>query len=80
MILARLRDYLAEHRRVSLVDMAHRFDTDPDALRGMLATLERKGRVRRLPAGTVCGTCARCDQSAPELYEWLDDPATPAPD
>ncbi|MGD9408739.1 MAG: FeoC-like transcriptional regulator [Thiohalocapsa sp.] len=86
MILARLRDYLAEHRRVSLVDMANRFDTDPDALRGMLATLERKGRVRKLPAGSLCGTCARCDQAAPELYEWVDDapsasspePASPA--
>jgi hypothetical protein len=79
MILAELRDYLAEHRRVSLQDMAHRFDADMHALRGMLATLERKGRVRKLPAGSVCGTCARCDQAAPELYEWVDAPGDAAP-
>lgn len=72
MILSELRDYLAEHGRVSLVDIANRFDADADALRGMLATLERKGRVRKLPLGTSChSACCKCDQAAPELYEWV---------
>jgi DNA-binding IclR family transcriptional regulator len=72
MILAELRSYLTEHRRVSLADMANRFDTDADALRGMLATLERKGRVRKLPPGTRCySACCGCDQASPELYEWV---------
>ena len=73
MILADLRGYLAEHRRASLIDMANRFDTDSEALRGMLATLERKGRVRKLPPGTGCRSgCCKCDQTTPERYEWVD--------
>jgi predicted ArsR family transcriptional regulator len=45
MILADLRSCLAEHGQVSLADMANRLATDPDALGGMLATLERKGQA-----------------------------------
>jgi len=73
MILSELRSYLVEHKRAALTDMARHFDTDPDALRGMLATLEHKGRVRKLPAGTRCdSSCCRCDQASLELYESLD--------
>jgi putative ferrous iron transport protein C len=71
MILSDIRDYLAERGRASLVDMANRFDTDADALRGMLAVLERKARVRKLPVGSACGGCCNCDQAAPELYELI---------
>jgi hypothetical protein len=40
----------------------------------MLATLERKGRVRRLPAGSSCGkTCGKCDPRATQIYEWCGD-------
>jgi predicted ArsR family transcriptional regulator len=74
MILAELRRYVAEHRRVSLMDIANRFDTDADALRGMLTVLERKGRVRKLAPGSLCTSgCAKCGQTAPELYEWVGD-------
>ncbi|MCF7992828.1 MAG: FeoC-like transcriptional regulator [Thiohalocapsa sp.] len=71
MILSELKQYLAEHRRVSLTDMVNRFDADPDALRGMLAVLERKGRVRKLDA-QVCGGCSKCDPATVELYEIVD--------
>ena len=72
MILSDLTAYLAQHRRVALIDMAHRFGSSPDALRGMLATLERKGRVRRLAGGAACASsCGKCDTSALETYEWL---------
>ena len=72
MILSELRTYLAEHQRVALIDLAHRFDTDSDALRGMLTTLERKGRVRKLPTGSACGGgCSKCDPASLEIYEWI---------
>lgn len=73
MILSQVNDYLRQHRRASLVDMAHGLDAAPEALKGMLATLERKGRVRRLPAGTSCSGCCKCDPNAVELYEWTGD-------
>lgn len=71
MILSELRDYLQVHRRAALVDMAQRFDTDPDALRGMLAIWVAKGRVERLPQGTLCGSgCCKCDPASTEIYQW----------
>lgn len=77
MILSRISDYLRERRRASLVDMAHGLDATPDALREMLAVLERKGRVRRLPAGTGCGTgCCKCDPSSIEMFEWIHPRST----
>ena len=71
MILSDLKSYLRERKRVPIEDMANRFDTDPDALRGMLDTWIRKGRVRRLnPEGGDCGGCSKCDAFKLEIYEW----------
>lgn len=73
MILSELTAYLAEQKRVALIDLAHRFGSDPQALRGMLSMLERKGRARKLPTGTVCGGgCSKCDPASIEIYEWVD--------
>lgn len=72
MILSELSAYLQEHRRAALADLAHRFGSDPQALRAMLAVLERRGRVRRLPADTPCtGGCCACDPATIEIYEWV---------
>jgi hypothetical protein len=71
MILSRVSDYLKTHRRAALRDMALGLDANPDALRDMLAVLERKGRVRKLPAGSSCsGGCNKCASASIELYEW----------
>lgn len=73
MILSELATYLADHRRAALIDLANRFDADPEALRGMLRTLVRKGRARKLPAGIPCaGGCCQCDPASVEIYEWVD--------
>ena len=74
MILSQLRDYLKEHRRAPLMDMAHRFDTDPDALRGMLKKWMAKGRVVKLEGITACDSgCTKCDPAQIEIYEWVRD-------
>lgn len=74
MILSELARYLAQHKRAALIDLAHYFGSDPEALRGMLAVLERKGRVRRLPMGTPCGDgCCKCDPAAVEIFEWAEE-------
>jgi putative ferrous iron transport protein C len=71
-ILSELAAYLAERRQAPLADLAARFDVSPDAVRGMLATLERRGRVRRLAVGAACSSgCAKCDPSLMESYEWV---------
>ena len=72
MILSQVSDYLRHHRRATLTDMAHALDATPDALRGMLAALERKGWVRRLVAGAACGGCSKCSGASAELFEWVN--------
>ena len=68
-----IRDYLKQHRRAALTDMALRFNAEPDALRGMLDKWVSKGRVTRLPGGTACGGgCCKCDPATTEIYEWRD--------
>ena len=42
-----------------------------EALEPMLETLQRKGRVQRLPAGSSCGrACGGCDPTTQVVYEW----------
>lgn len=74
MILSRLSDYLRERRRASVADMAIGLDSTPSALEPMLATLERKGRVRRVAAAAGCGTsCCKCDPASAIVYEWAGE-------
>jgi len=73
MIFSERTSYLCAQQRDALLDMSLRLDTDADALRGMLAVLERKGRVRKLPKGTRCSTrCSGCEVESIEIYEWVE--------
>jgi putative ferrous iron transport protein C len=72
MMLSELRSYLRQQQRVALKDMATQFDIDTGALQGMLDKWISKGYVRKLPAGTACGSgCCQCDPALIELYEWV---------
>jgi putative ferrous iron transport protein C len=72
LILSELTSYLAEQKRAALLDISNRFGSSPEALRMMLSVLERKGRVRKMPAGTPCGGgCSKCDPALVEIYEWV---------
>jgi len=68
MILADIGRYLAARRRATLADLALHFRADPDAIRGMLTVLEKKGRLRRTDG--PCGSCCGCATTASEIYEW----------
>ena len=73
MILSELRDYLKKQQRVTLNDLVIHFDTDADALRGMLGKWISKGKVRKIAPDANCGTsCCKCDPTLTELYEWTD--------
>jgi len=73
MILSRLNDYLRQRGRASLADLAQSLDSTPEAVEAMLAILERKGKIRRLPPGSSCGTgCCQCDPTVLTLYEVAD--------
>lgn len=70
MILQKLQQYLCDRPATSLTELAQHFQIDADALRGMLAQLIRKGRVRKLES-KKCGGCHNCAPESLELYEWV---------
>jgi len=74
MILSQVRDYLKQRGQCTLSDIALHFDTDADAVRGMLDIWIRKGKVERTSATSSCGTsCQACDPAATEVYSWCDN-------
>lgn len=76
MILTRLSTLLRERQRASLAELACGVDASPEALQPMLATLERKGRIRHLGAGSRCSSgCCKCDPATLDVYEWIADAA-----
>jgi hypothetical protein len=71
MILSELRHYLKERKSVVLRDLMLHFDTDAEALRGMLQILVTKGYIKKLAVNEACGTsCCKCDSTLMEIYEW----------
>ena len=73
MMLAVIKCYLQQHGQLSLAQIALHLDTPPDAVRGMLEMLLRKGRIRRQLLNSACGSsCCKCDSAVTELYEWAD--------
>ncbi len=71
MILSDIRDYLRQRGQATLADIALHFDADPDAVRGMLDTWVRKGKVHKKMATASCGSsCSQCDSAATEIYVW----------
>ena len=73
MILSEIKQYLSQRGSASLSDIALHFDTNPDALRGMLQKWINKGKVRRQSANALCGSsCSKCDPATTEIYEWVD--------
>ncbi len=71
MILNRLRDTLQQRERASVHELSLALGVSPDALRAMLGTLERKGRVHKLPPPqTNCGNCCKCGSDTLDVYAW----------
>jgi len=71
MILSDIRDYLKQRGQCTLSDIALHFDSDADAVRGMLDVWIRKGKVEKSTATASCGTrCQSCDPAATEIYSW----------
>ena len=79
MILADIRNYLRQRGQASLSDVALHFDSEPDAVRGMLDIWVRKGKLIKLDGGSACGGCKQCDAAANEIYQWVtgDAPSLP---
>ncbi len=73
MILADIRNYLKQRGQCTLSDIALHFDTNADAVRGMLEVWIRKGKVEKSATTASCGTsCQSCDPASTEIYSWTE--------
>jgi len=71
MILSDIGHYVQEHRQVTLSQISLHFNAQPDAVRGMLETWIKKGKISRQMATASCGeTCQQCDAVHTEIYSW----------
>jgi len=72
MILSDIKSYLQERKQATLNDLALHFDSDPEAMRGMLARWMDKGKVTKTVQSTGCKNgCPSCScNAAAEFYAW----------
>ena len=72
MILSDIKRYLQDHQQAALGDLAVHFDTDPEAMRGMLERWIQKGRVAKSALRASCnhGCSKCCSGTAMEIYKW----------
>jgi hypothetical protein len=72
MILSDIKVYLQERKQATLSDLSLHFDSDPEAMRGMLARWVEKGKITKMvqPNGCKkgCPSCG-CGEVA-EIYVW----------
>jgi len=69
-ILRDVRDYVQKHQRASLKDLAVHFDSNPDAMRGMLEKWVAKGHIRHCPPSACSGCATSCSSAPGDSYEW----------
>jgi hypothetical protein len=72
MILSDIKGYLQARKQATLNDLALHFDSDPEAMRGMLARWLAKGKVTKMVQPTGCKKgCPSCGcGEAEEVYAW----------
>jgi len=77
MILRELRDYIKQRNQVEIGEIASHFDTDPDALRGMIDHMIRKGQVQKLSCGSACSSSSCCSVAISEVFQWTGKGSKP---
>lgn len=72
MILSELKVFVKQRGEVSLTDIVNHFDTDPQAVRGMLEFWINKGKLKRIDTPQPCkGSCScQVSEAAGERYRW----------
>jgi len=68
-----VKRYLSERKTAPLNDIALHFDSNPDAIRGILDHWIRKGKVKKLDGQSCGGDCCGgdCGEHAhKEIYQW----------
>lgn len=69
-ILTDIRNYLQQHQRASLDDIALHFDTPPEAIRGMLEHWIARGKIHQCPPNACAGCQTSCSSAPGDIFEW----------
>jgi len=72
-MLTEIIKLLKERGPMSLAELARHFQSEVSTMEGMVATLERKGRIQRLE--TKCSRCKGCVEVKPEdaaIFQYLE--------
>ena len=72
-MLIKIRDYLKQQKVCSLADLSVKFNTTPEAMRGMLSHWLRKGQLscEQPVCFVACKKgCVSCDPAELEIYRW----------
>ena len=74
MILSDIKKYLLTNKQITLGELCIHFDTEADAMRGMLEHWIKKGKVKKHAFEESCsnGCLKCCNRGAMEIYEWMD--------
>ena len=68
-MLIEIRELLRSRGICSLSELCQHFNSSPEAMRGMLAHWQRKGKVVKEHSGCNKG-CASCSPDQLEVYRW----------
>lgn len=71
MILSQIKHYVQQHKSANLQSLVVHFNSEPEAMRGMLEHWIRKGKIRKEVADCGCNGCSKCHSSGMEIYEWV---------
>jgi DNA-binding MarR family transcriptional regulator len=72
-MLSEIIKLLKERGPMSLAELARHFQTEVSTMEGMVAALERKGRIQRLE--TKCSRCKGCVEVKPEdaaIFQYVE--------
>ncbi|OPX40070.1 MAG: hypothetical protein B1H11_01210 [Desulfobacteraceae bacterium 4484_190.1] len=74
MILSDVKKYLIQQKKVTLDNICIHFNTEPEAMRGMLDQWIRKKKIQKITCQGGCSmTCSKCgDKNDIEIYEWIN--------
>jgi putative ferrous iron transport protein C len=71
-MLLQLKNYIQQHKKLSLAELSHFFNISPELARDMLNCYIIKGKVRPQPKTPKCGSaCGKCNPVTTEIYEWV---------
>lgn len=69
-MLTKIRDYIRQHERVTLDDIALHFNITPELAAQQISHWEVRGMVEQIQSGHSCSGCGGCRTNQRIIYAW----------